>query len=85
MKRRSRRAHTIGSSETLKSDGNTFSFDENFVVVLTKPPRLQVQVLDDEQAPTSQRKYVTIKKLALTLAVLYKGLLLLLKTKSGYS
>ena len=81
MKRRSRRAHTIGSSETLKNDSNTFSFDENFVVVLTKPPRLQVQVLD-ETRPKSQRKYVTIKKLALTLAVLYKGLLLLLKTKT---
>ena len=82
MKRRSRRAHTIGSSETLKS-GSTFSFDENFVLVLTKPPRLEVQVLDETQQ--KRRKYVTIKKLALTLAVLYKGLLLLLKTKSGYS
>lgn len=81
MKRRSRRAHTIGSSETLKN-GSSFSLDENFVVVLTKPPRLQVQVLDDAQPPTSRRKYVTIKKLALTLAVLYKGLLLLLKTKT---
>ena len=80
MKRRSRRAHTIGSSETLKNDGNTFSFDENFVVVLTKPPRLEVQVLDETQQ--KRRKYVTIKKLALTLAVLYKGLLLLLKTKT---
>ena len=82
MKRRSRRAHTIGSSETLKSDCNTFSFDENFVVVLTEAPRLQVQVLDETQDLKSQRKYVTIKKLALTLAVLYKGLLLLLKTKT---
>ena len=80
MKRRSRRAHTIGSSETLKSDCNTFSFDENFVVVLTEAPRLQVQVLDETQE--KRRKYVTIKKLALTLAVLYKGLLLLLKTKT---
>ena len=80
MKRRSRRAHTIGSSETLKSGSNTFSFDENFVVVLTSPPRLQVQVLDETQE--KRRKYVTIKKLALTLAVLYKGLLLLLKTKT---
>ena len=79
MKRRSRRAHTIGSSETLKS-GSTFSFDENFVLVLTKPPRLEVQVLDETQQ--KRRKYVTIKKLALTLAVLYKGLLLLLKTKT---
>ena len=82
MKRRSRRAHTIGSSETLKNDSNTFSFDENFVVVLTEAPRLQVQVLDETQDLKSQRKYVTIKKLALTLAVLYKGLLLLLKTKT---
>ena len=79
MKRRSRRAHTIGSSETLKN-GSSFSLDENFVVVLTKPPRLEVQVLDETQQ--KRRKYVTIKKLALTLAVLYKGLLLLLKTKT---
>ena len=79
MKRRSRRAHTIGSSETLKSD-NTFSFDENFVVVLTEAPRLEVQVLDETQQ--KPRKYVTIKKLVLTLAVLYKGLLLLLNTKT---
>ena len=79
MKRRSRRAHTIGSSETLKSD-SAFSFDENFVLVLTKPPRLEVQVLDETQQ--KRRKYVTIKKLALTLAVLYKGLLVLLKTKT---
>ena len=80
MKRRSRRAHTIGSSETLKSDSSTFSFDENFVLVLTEAPRLQVQVLDETQQ--KQRKYVTIKKLVLTLAVLYKGLLLLLNTKT---
>ena len=79
MKRRSRRAHTIGSSETLKN-GSSFSLDENFVVVLTKPPRLEVQVLDETQQ--KRRKYVTVKKLALTLAVLYKGLLLLLKTKT---
>ncbi len=30
---------------------NTFSFDENFVVVLTEVPNLTVQVLDETQEP----------------------------------
>ena len=30
---------------------NTFSFDDNFVLVLTSPPRLSVQVLDETQEP----------------------------------
>ena len=28
---------------------NTFSFDDNFVLVLTSPPKLSVQVLDETQ------------------------------------
>ena len=41
---------------------------------------MEVQVLDEtHQKP---KTFVTIKKLVLTLAVLYKGLLLLLKTKT---
>ena len=81
MKRRSRRAQTIGSSEPLRNDCNTFSLEDNFVLVLTEAPRLEVQVLDEtNQKPMA---YVTIKKLLVTLAVLYKGLLLLLKTKTG--
>ena len=80
MKRRSRRARTVGSNEALPSDCNTFSFDDNFVVVLTEAPRLEVQVLDEtHQKP---KTFVTIKKLVLTLAVLYKGLILLLQTKT---
>ena len=82
MKRRSRRARTVGSNEALPSDCNTFSFDENFVLVLTTPPRLQVQVLD-EKMEEPRAFQVTIKKLVLTLAVLYKGLILLIKTKTG--
>ena len=30
---------------------NTFSFDDNFVLVLTSPPKLSVQVLDETQEP----------------------------------
>ena len=82
MKRRSRRARTVGSNEALPSDYNTFSFDDNFVLVLTTPPRLQVQVLD-EKMEEPRAFQVTIKKLVLTLAVLYKGLILLIKTKTG--
>ena len=51
------------------------------MLVLTEAPRLEVQVLDEtNQKPMA---YVTIKKLLVTLTVLYKGLLLLLKTKTG--
>ena len=80
MKRRSRRARTVGSNEPLPD--STFSFDDNFVLVLTTPPRLQVQVLD-EKMEEPRAFQVTIKKLVLTLAVLYKGLILLIKTKTG--
>ena len=66
----------------MKRRSSTFSFDDNFVLVLTSPPRLQVQVLD-EKMEEPRAFQVTIKKLVLTLAVLYKSLVVLLKTKTG--
>ena len=72
MNRRRRASLTVLSpvrERDTQLGANTFSFDDSFVLVLTSPPRMQVQVLDE-----SNKTHKTfIKKLVLTLAVLYKG------------
>ena len=52
---------------------NTFSFDENFVVVLTEVPKLTVQVLDETQEPHK----TLLKRLVIIGIVAYKGLSML--------
>ena len=59
----------------MKRGHNTFSFDENFVLVLTSPPRLSVQVLDETREP---RKTV-LKKLVIIGLVVYKGISMFLR------
>ena len=54
---------------------NTFSFDENFVVVLTSPPKLTVQVLDETQEPHK----TLLKRLVIIGLVAYKGLSMLIR------
>ena len=76
--RRTRRAVTTLSPIRERTPGrqtNTFSFDDSFVLVLTSPPRLCVQVLDETRAS----RVPFLKKLALVGAVLYKGIRMLLK------
>ena len=70
--RRRRRVLSLTARSPAKSTQlgpNTFSFDDSFVLVLTSPPRMQVQVLDESRKSHKP----LIKKLVLTLAVLYKG------------
>ena len=55
--------------------GNTFSFDDNFVLVLTSPPRLSVQVLDETQEPHR----TLLKRLVIIGIVAYKGLSMLIR------
>ena len=72
MRRRRRASLTVLSPVREKSTQlgpNTFSFDDSFVLVLTSPPRMQVQVLDESRKSHKP----LIKKVVLTLAVLYKG------------
>ena len=54
---------------------NTFSFDDNFVLVLTSPPNLEVQVLDETNKP----RHTLFKRLVLVGLIAYKGLSMLLK------
>ena len=54
---------------------NTFSFDENFVVVLTEVPKLTVQVLDETQEPHK----TLLKRLVIIGIVAYKGLSMLIR------
>ena len=54
---------------------NTFSFDENFVVVLTEVPKLTVQVLDETQEPHK----TLLKRLVIIGIVAYKGLSMLVR------
>ena len=54
---------------------NTFSFDDNFVLVLTSPPRLSVQVLDETQEPHK----TLLKRLVIIGIVAYKGLSMLIR------
>ena len=54
---------------------NTFSFDENFVLVLTSPPNLSVQVLDETQEPHK----TLLKRLVIIGIVAYKGLSMLVR------
>ena len=54
---------------------NTFSFDDNFVLVLTSPPRLSVQVLDETQEPHR----TLLKRLVIIGIVAYKGLSMLIR------
>ena len=54
---------------------NTFSFDENFVVVLTEVPNLTVQVLDETQEPHK----TLLKRLVIIGLVAYKGLSMLIR------
>ncbi len=75
--RRTRRALTtlspIRGNMPRRTD-NTFSFDDNFVLVFTKAPPLSVQVLDETRATSVP----FLKKLVLVGAVLYKGIRMLL-------
>ena len=78
--RRTRRALTTLSpirAGTPRPRDNTFSFDDNFVLVLTSPPRLSVQVLDETRATSVP----FLKKLVIVGAVLYKGIRMLLSLK----
>ena len=59
----------------LPTSPNTFSFDENFVVVLTKVPNLSVQVLDETQEPRT----TLLKRLVIIGLVAYKGLSMLIR------
>jgi hypothetical protein len=54
---------------------NTFSFDDNFVLVLTSPPKLSVQVLDETQEPHK----TLLKRLVIIGIVAYKGLSMLVQ------
>jgi len=54
---------------------NTFSFDDNFVLVLTSPPKLSVQVLDETQEPHK----TLLKRLVIIGIVAYKGLSMLVR------
>ena len=54
---------------------NTFSFDDNFVLVLTSPPKLSVQVLDETQEPHK----TLLKRLVIIGIVAYKGLSMLIR------
>ena len=78
--RRTRRALTTLSPIrecTPRRSDNTFSFDDNFVVVFTKAPPLSVQVLDETRASSVP----FFKKLVLVGAVIYKGIRMLLTLK----
>ena len=57
------------------SGRNTFSFDDNFVLVLTSPPKLQVQVLDETHKP----RRTLFKRIVLVGIIAYKGLSMFLK------
>ena len=73
MRRRRRASLTVLSPARQRSTQlgpNTYSFDDSFVLVLTSPPRMQVQVVDE----TIKSRKPFIKKVVLTLAVLYKGI-----------
>ena len=72
MRRRRRASLTLSPARQRSTQlgPNTFSFDDSFVLVLTSPPRMQVQVLDE----TIKSRKPLIKKIVLTLAVLYKGI-----------
>ena len=59
----------------LPTSPNTFSFDENFVVVLTEVPNLTVQVLDETQEPHK----TLLKRLVIIGLVAYKGLSMLIR------
>ena len=54
---------------------NTFSFDDNFVLVLTEVPKLSVQVLDETQEPHK----TLLKRLVIIGIVAYKGLSMLVR------
>ena len=54
---------------------NTFSFDDNFVLVLTEVPKLSVQVLDETQEP----RKTLLKRLVIIGIVAYKGLSMLVR------
>ena len=57
----------------LPPDNNTFSFDDNFVLVLSSEPKLTVQVLDETHAASNARRTL-LKKIVLTLAIGAKGI-----------
>ena len=54
---------------------STFAFDDNFVLVLTSPPNLEVQVLDETNMP----RQTLFKRLVVVGLIAYKGLSMLLK------
>ena len=54
---------------------NTFSFDDNFVLVPTSPPRLSVQILDETHEPQK----TLLKRLVIIGLVAYKGLSMLVR------
>ena len=58
-----------------KRCSNTFSFDDNFVLVLTEVPKLSVQVLDETQEPHK----TLLKRLVIIGIVAYKGLSMLIR------
>jgi len=54
---------------------NTFSFDDSFVLVLTSPPRLTVQVLDESRP----RRPALIKRIVVVACVAYNACAVLLR------
>ena len=55
---------------------NTFSFDDSFVLVLTSPPRLPVQVLDESRKPL---RPALIKRIVVVACVAYNACAVLLR------
>ena len=77
--RRTRRALTTLSPIRERTPGrqtNTFSFDDSFVLVLTSPPRLTVQVLDESRKP---RRPALIKRIVVVACVAYNACALFLR------
>ena len=76
--RRTRRALTTLSPIRERTQGrqtNTFSFDDSFVLVLTSPPRLTVQVLDESRA----KPQALIKRIVVVACVAYNACAMFLR------
>jgi hypothetical protein len=79
--RRTRRALTTLSpirERMPRRKDNTFSFDDSFVLVLTSPPRLTVQVLDEKHTPRVRGK-VLIKRIVVVACVAYNACAMFLR------
>jgi len=77
--RRTRRALTTLSPIRERTQGrqtNTFSFDDSFVLVLTSPPRLTVQVLDESRGSKPQ---ALIKRIVVVACVAYNACAMFLR------